>query len=72
MDSRISGPTGREGFQALEIVSQIGQHSTTMKYRIQFENSLGPDSQVFDTEQAAFDSAMSQWPEGGWWIIPEE
>jgi len=43
-----------------------------MKYRIQFQNMLGPDSQVFDTEQGAFDSAMSQWPDGGWWIISED
>jgi len=43
-----------------------------MKYRIQFENMLGPDGHVFETEQAAFDSAMQNWPEGGWWIIPEE
>ena len=43
-----------------------------MKYRIQFENMLGHDSQMFDAEQEAFNSAMQQWPEGGWWIIPEE
>lgn len=43
-----------------------------MKYRVQFENMLGPDARVFDTEAEATAYATANWPDGGWWIIPEE
>lgn len=41
-------------------------------YRVQFENQLGPDARVFDTEQEAAAYATANWPEGGWWVISEE
>ena len=52
--------------------SRRGPDARIMKYRVQFDGMLGPDARVFDTESEAAAYAMANWPDGGWWIIPEE